>query len=78
MKIAKQKDPSDAGNQVVQTPALRRQAVLASFLAAGIKSANRTAEKIGTTSMIFIQTPTADSQDKAETALHYHNKRKGR
>ena len=75
MKPIKQKVTQ---NQESQTASSRRQAILKLFREAGIESTDTTEENLGKTSVMFVNSPSSESQDKAETALHYHNQRKGR
>ena len=65
-------------NQESQIPSLSMEAIVKLYREAGIESTDRTKENLGKTSVMFINSPSTQSQDKAETALHYHNQRKGR
>ena len=77
MKGKKQKKALVAYNEESETPASRSQAISELFKAAGIKSRDETEENLGKTSAMFINSPSQESQDKAATALRYHNQRKG-
>ena len=78
MKSKKQDTNQVTVSQELETPASRRKAISELFKAAGIKSTDRTEENLGKTSITFVNSPSPESQDKAESALHYSNQRKGR
>lgn len=63
--------------EISETVLLKNRAIEELFAKHGIKSVNETAKYQGKTSIVFMNSPRSASQDKAETALHYHNIRKG-
>lgn len=56
----------DTKETVFETPSSRRAAIIALYKKHGIECVDDTAELQGKTSIVFMNSPRSDSQDKAE------------